>query len=148
MSCLTFLFYSKLSHISRSLGPARHRLRIVLSLWNLTDASAAFTKFIDKFQSDIIILTSDGYFDVNNGYYLVVWTLSLVPYLHYSAVIMGVMASQITSLTIVNSTVYSDTDQIKIKSLRHWPLYGEFTGNAENGSIVLFDDVIMLWYWD
>ena len=30
---------------------------------------------------------------------------------HYNDVIMGVMASQITSLTIVFSTVYLDTDQ-------------------------------------
>ena len=35
---------------------------------------------------------------------------------HYCDVIMGVMASQITSLTIVYSTVYSDTDQRKHQS--------------------------------
>ena len=33
--------------------------------------------------------------------------------IHYSDVIMGAIASQITSLTIVYSTIYSDTDQIK-----------------------------------
>ena len=32
---------------------------------------------------------------------------------HYNDVIMGTMASQITSLTIVLSTVYSDADQRK-----------------------------------
>ena len=37
-------------------------------------------------------------------------------YLHYSDVIMGVIASQITSLTIVCSTVYSDADQRKHQS--------------------------------
>ena len=49
---------------------------------------------------------------------------------HYSAVIMGTIASQITSLMIVFSTVYSET-QIKenIKASRHWPLCGEFTGD-------------------
>ena len=36
--------------------------------------------------------------------------------LHYSDVIMGMMASQITSLTIVYSTVYSDADQRKHQS--------------------------------
>ena len=43
-------------------------------------------------------------------------------------VIMGTMASQITSLTTVYSSVYS---QIKedIKAPRHWPLCGEFTGD-------------------
>ena len=36
--------------------------------------------------------------------------------LHYSDVIMGAIASQITSLTIVYSTVYSDADQRKHQS--------------------------------
>ena len=35
---------------------------------------------------------------------------------HYSDVIMGAIASQITSLTIVYSTVYSDADQRKHQS--------------------------------
>ena len=61
---------------------------------------------------------------------------------HYTDVIMGAIASQITSLTIVYSTFYSDADK-NIKAPRHWPLCGEFTGefpaqmasNAENVSI-------------
>ena len=42
---------------------------------------------------------------------------------------MHAVASQITSLKIVYSTVYSDADQIKenIKAPRHGPLCGEFT---------------------
>ena len=46
-------------------------------------------------------------------------------------VIMGAIASQITSLTIVYSTVYSGADQRiqYMKALRHWPLCGEFTGD-------------------
>ena len=52
-------------------------------------------------------------------------------YNHYGDVIMGSIAPQITSLTIVYSTVYSDADQKKIKALRHWPLCGEFTGTGE-----------------
>ena len=35
---------------------------------------------------------------------------------HYNEVIMGAIASQITSLTIVNSIVYSDADQRKHQS--------------------------------
>ena len=35
---------------------------------------------------------------------------------HYNDVIMGTIASQITSLTIVYSTVYSDADQTKYES--------------------------------
>ena len=46
-------------------------------------------------------------------------------YLHYTDVIMGANASQITSLTIVNS----GADQRNITAPRHWPLWGEFTGD-------------------
>ena len=50
--------------------------------------------------------------------------------LHYNDVIMGAMASQITSFTIVYSIVYSGADKkINIKALCHYPLCGEFTGN-------------------
>ena len=64
---------------------------------------------------------------------------------NYSDVIMSVIASQITSLTIVYSCVNSSGDQRKhqssasliqaeikenIKAPRHWPLWGEFTGNS------------------
>ena len=45
--------------------------------------------------------------------------------------IMTTIASQITSLTVVYSTVYSDADQRNIKAPRHWPLCGEFTGTSE-----------------
>ena len=50
---------------------------------------------------------------------------------HYTNIIMGTIASQITSLTIVYSTVYSDADQKNIKAPHHWPLCGEFTGTCE-----------------
>ena len=45
----------------------------------------------------------DGRACISSGY----------PNLHYDDVIMTTMASQITSLTVVNSTVYSDADQRK-----------------------------------
>ena len=41
---------------------------------------------------------------------------------------MDAKASQITSLTIVYSTVYQAQIEENIKALRHWPLWGEFTG--------------------
>ena len=70
---------------------------------------------------------------------------------HYNDVIMGVIASQITSLTIVYSTVYSDADQRKhqrsaalafvwgihrgpVNSPHKWPV---------TRKIFPFDDVIM-----
>ena len=67
---------------------------------------------------------------------------------HYSNAIMGTMASQITSLMIVYSTVYSD--QRKHQTLRHWPLCVEFTGDrriprtkGKTRKRFPFDDVIM-----
>ena len=48
---------------------------------------------------------------------------------HYDDVRMGEIASQITSLTIVYSIVYSDADQRKHQTPRHWPLCGECTGD-------------------
>ena len=49
--------------------------------------------------------------------------------LHYNDVIMGAMASQITSIMIVYPTVYSRTEKRNIKAPRFWPLCGEFTGD-------------------
>ena len=46
---------------------------------------------------------------------------------HYSDVIMGAMASQIISLTVVYLNVYSAAQNIKPP--RHWPLCREFTGD-------------------
>ena len=44
---------------------------------------------------------------------------------------MTTMASQITSLTVVYSIVYSGADKKNIKAPRHWPLCGELTGTGE-----------------
>ena len=54
-------------------------------------------------------------------FYLWYWTLVYgnkadTSISHYNGVIMGAIASQITSLTIFNSTVYSDADQRKHQS--------------------------------
>ena len=49
--------------------------------------------------------------------------------IHYDDVIMGTIASQITSLTSVYSTVYSAQIKVNIKAPRQWPLCGEFTGD-------------------
>ena len=79
--------------------------------------------------------------------------------MHYNDVIMGMMASQITSLTVVYSTVYSDANQRKISKLRVPGLcvgnspgpVREFTGTGEfpahrasNAEMFPFDDVIMV----
>ena len=72
------------------------------------------------------------------GYWLIgprycvrlVWT-----HCYYSDFIMGVMASQITSLTIVYPTVYSGADQRKHQTPRQRPLCAYISSNAENVSI-------------
>ena len=48
---------------------------------------------------------------------------------HYSDVIMGAMASHITSLTVVYLIVYAGADKKNIKASRHWPLCREFTSD-------------------
>ena len=72
---------------------------------------------------------------------------------HYNDVIMGAIASQITSLTIVFSTVYSDGDQRKHQSSAspgHWPLCGDHRGPVNSPpkwpvtrKMFPFDDIIM-----
>ena len=46
---------------------------------------------------------------------------------------MSAIASDILSLTIVYSAVYSGADKKNIKAQRHWPLCGEFTGDVIMG---------------
>ena len=69
-----------------------------------------------------------------------------IPIWHYIDVIMGAMASQITSLAIVYSTVYSDVDQRKHQSFASlafvWGIHrgpgelpAQMASNAENVSI-------------
>ena len=50
-----------------------------------------------------------------------------IPLNHYGDVIMSTMASQNTSLSIVCSSVCSGAGDIWAP--RHWPLWGEFTGD-------------------
>ena len=71
---------------------------------------------------------------------------------HNSDVIMGAMASQITSLTIVYSTVYSDTDQRKhqssaslafVQGIHRWPVNSPHKWPVTR-KMFPFDDVIMI----
>ena len=71
---------------------------------------------------------------------------------HYGDVIMGAIASQITSLTIVYSTVYSDADQGKHQSSASLALVRGIHRGPVNSphkwpvtrKIFPFDDVIMI----
>ena len=71
--------------------------------------------------------------------------------LHYNDVIMGAMASQITSLTVVYSTVYSGADQRKhqssaslafVRGIHRWPVNSPHKGPVAR-KMFPFDDVIM-----
>ena len=72
---------------------------------------------------------------------------------HYSDVIMGAMASQITSLTIVCSTVYSGADQRKyqgsaslafVRGIHRWPVNSPHKWPVTR-KMFPFDHVIMNW---
>ena len=78
------------------------------------------------------------------------WKLS-IPYVHHSDVIMIAMASQITSLTIAYSTVYSDEDQRKyqssaslafVRGIHWWPVNSPHKGPATL-KIFSFADIIV-----
>ena len=75
------------------------------------------------------------------------------PLSHYSDVIMGTIASQITSLVIVYSTVYSGADQRQHQSsaslafvlgIHRWPVNSPHKWPATR-KMFPFDDVIMWW---
>ena len=70
---------------------------------------------------------------------------------HWTDVIMGAMASQITSLTIVYSTLYSGADQRQhqsslslafVQGIHRWPVNSLHKGLV-TWKMFLFDDVIM-----
>ena len=79
----------------------------------------------------------------------ITWTN--VDRMHYCDVIMGLMASQITSLTIVYTTVYSGGDQRKhqssaslafVRGIHRWPVNSPHKGPVTR-KMFPFDDVIM-----
>ena len=72
---------------------------------------------------------------------------------HCSDVIMGTVSSQITSLTIVYSTVYSGEYQRKlqrsaslafVRGIHRWPVNSPYKGPVTR-KMFPFDDVIMFW---
>ena len=75
---------------------------------------------------------------------------------HYNDVVMSAMASQITSLTIVYSTVYSGTDERKhqssaslafVRGIHRWPVNSPHKGPVTR-KMFPFDDVIMKFFTD
>ena len=85
-----------------------------------------------------------------NQLYMVNYS-SQLPVFHYDDVTMGVIASLITSLTIVYSTIYSDADQRKHQSsaslafvwgIHRWPVNSPHTWPVMQ-KMFPFDDIIM-----
>ena len=75
---------------------------------------------------------------------------------HYSDIIMSRMASQITSLTVVYSTVYSSTDQRKhqsfaslaiVRGIHRWLVNSPHKGPVTQ-KMFSFDDVIIMYHHD
>ena len=71
---------------------------------------------------------------------------------HYSDVIMNAMVSQVTSVSIVSSTVCSGTDQIEhqssaslafVRGIHRWPVDSPHKGSATR-KMFLFDDITMV----
>ena len=73
------------------------------------------------------VITTSGGCSGFGGYTVAHCVVKLVS--HYGDVIMGAIASQITSLTITYSTLYSDADERKHQSSASLALCGEFTGD-------------------
>ena len=74
---------------------------------------------------------------------------SFLMFKHYNDVIMTTMASQITSLTIVYSTVYSGADQSSaslafVRGIHRWTVNYPHKGPVTR-KMFPFDDVIMRW---
>ena len=89
------------------------------------------------------------------NYHFVQTSVHWVIYGHYCDIIMSAMASPIISLTIVNSTVYSSTDERKYRSpaslafvrgIHRWTVNSPHKGPVTR-KLFPFDDVIMKKEW-
>ena len=74
---------------------------------------------------------------------------------HYSDVLMGAVASQINSLTIVYSTVYSGSDQLKhrsfaslafVRGIHRWPVNSPHKGSVTQKMFSCFHLMTSSWY--
>ena len=74
-----------------------------------------------------------------SGAYMIYLFLS--SQIHYIDVIMSAMASQITSITIVTQPFIQEQIKENIKTQRHWPLWGEFTGDRW-----MFPENVPIWW--
>ena len=116
--------------------------------------------FHDRSHKDIVIYNEQNAWFVYAYYFTAIvelnktlfyWQRFDYPASHYRDVIMSPMASQITSLTIVNSTVYSGADQRKhqssaslafVRGIHRWPVNSPHKWPVTR-KMFPFDDVII-----
>ena len=88
-------------------------------------------------------------------YYPILSVYVILQMLHYSEVIMGTLASQIISLTIVYPTIYSGADQRKhrssmslafVRGIHRWPVNSLHKWSV-TWKMFPFDDVFMVSYY-
>ena len=99
-----------------------------------------------KFWFEILTVHDQQYSFATNG-----WIATSIDLQHYNDVIMGAIGSQITSLMIVYTTVYSDADQRKHQSSASLAFVRGIHGGPVNSprkwpvtrKMFPFDDVIM-----
>ena len=137
------------------------KVSITIGLGNswLSDRTKPLLKAIDFSLIRFWVFTREQYQSESPSYYPVWWVWKsyfrnyghISQESHYNDVIMGAIASQITSLTIVYSTVYSDADQRKHQSsaslacvwgIHRWPVNSPHKWPVKR-EMFPFDDVIM-----
>ena len=101
--------------------------------YKIEDILISYEDLVKDFCFSVLNVFIEGGKYYSTPHYDVVRNMSLwrvpVRLAHYNDVIMSAIPSQITSLTIVYSSVYSGADQRNIKASRPWPLCGEFTSD-------------------
>ena len=106
---------------------------------------------IQIFTLSLIFQHRDGSSSQNLSLWMTRYRIHVGGIIHYSDVIMGATASQITSLLIVYSTVYSGADQRKHQNsasldfergIHRWPVNSPHKGPVTR-KIFPFNDVIM-----
>ena len=119
---------------------------IVMSLWFLhifKDSCWIVNHYESNCHCHSYVLSDE--MTATEGHIIYYW------FYHYNDVIMGAMASQITSLTSVYSTVYSDADQRKLQSSTSlafvWGIHRRPVNSPRKWPVTRkmfpFDDVIM-----
>ena len=108
------------------LHPANERRRYKVTPSLIDYVQHVFSRYVSCFRWG----GSLSVFRIGRGWFWVLhWRYCRIYTFHYNDVMMNGTASQITSLTIVCSTVYSSADQRKPQSSASLALCGEFTGD-------------------